>query len=207
MISEDIYNQVAPVAHASGVPDYVWKSIVLMESGGNPKSENVTDKEASYGLFQLNTRGGQGAAYASNPEKLFDPKLNAEIGIPAIARAYRQAKNQDIEDGPDLAAWVAAHSGHPGYNVPLDDYRIKRVKALASWSVDSASGSVGSVASEVKDKTESAVDKAKETIAKFNESVETLKNPDSWKQTGETILVVMVGIVLILMGLNLVVKG
>jgi hypothetical protein len=52
------------------------------ESSLNPKSESrKTDKEASYGLFQMNTKGGLGAGH--DPEKLKDPNYNIDLMIQA----------------------------------------------------------------------------------------------------------------------------
>lgn len=55
------------------------------ESGFNPKASNVTDKEASYGLFQMNTKGGLGTGH--KPEDLMDPEYNINLMIKAAMAA------------------------------------------------------------------------------------------------------------------------
>ena len=51
------------------------------ESSLNPKASRKTDKEASYGLFQMNTKGGLGAGH--DPENLKDPNYNIDLMIKA----------------------------------------------------------------------------------------------------------------------------
>ena len=55
------------------------------ESGFDPKASNVTDKEASYGLFQMNTKGGLGTGH--KPEDLMDPEYNINLMIKAAMAA------------------------------------------------------------------------------------------------------------------------
>lgn len=210
MISSSVYNQVAPVAKASGVPDYIWQSIALMETGGDPSKKNVTKKEASYGLFQLNTMGGQGTAYKNNPEVLYDAKLNAEIAMPAISYAYTRAKSKGMEDGPDLAAWVAANSGHPGYGMDVSDSRIQRVKNWASkiyqgykdwmnsdigiFDPEKFAASLGLPSSEQIDKVTDIVtdpEKIKESLKEFSIST----------------VILLLGAVFIILGMYIAVKG
>lgn len=112
-IPSAIYQAVSPVFASYGVPDYVWQSIADMETGGSFDPKSVGDGGRSFGLFQLFTAGGQGDSYASNPDVLFDPQLNAEVAAPAIAAAYHVGRQLGMDDGPDLAAYVATNSGHP----------------------------------------------------------------------------------------------
>lgn len=131
---------VNPVAASAGVPSYIWQSIVLMESGGNPNSHYSTSREDSYGLFQLNTMGGQGSDYASNPSVLYNPRLNAEIAMPSISAAYWEGVNSGY-GGADLAAYTAANSGHPGFGLSLNQSAVVKVHGYAESLLGSGSSS------------------------------------------------------------------
>lgn len=99
-----------------GVPPEIWLPIAAAEAPGlDPLAYNGKHPDDSYGLFQLNRKGGQGAGYS--PEFLFDPVNNATIAVKYIAPAYHKYK--------DLAL-VAINSGHPG-PVPTSDPRIRKI--------------------------------------------------------------------------------
>jgi hypothetical protein len=129
----EVYQAVSPVFQSYGVPDYIWQSIAHMETGGTFDVKAVGDSGRSFGLFQLFTDGGQGDAYAGNGEALFDPTLNAQIAAPEIARAYHLGRQMGMSEGPQLAAWVAANSGHPGYGLPLTDTAVSVVGKVAPF--------------------------------------------------------------------------
>lgn len=140
MIPETIYQAVAPSFQQLGVPDYVWMAIGHMETGGTWDPKALGDQGKSFGLFQLYTAGGQGDPYASDPTVLYDPAINAQVAAPEIARAYHLARTMGMADGPDLAAYVAANSGHPGYNLPLSDPAVQLVKTNASFYFKATAG-------------------------------------------------------------------
>lgn len=103
--------------------EWTTMGIVSAESGFNPNA--VGDAGCSIGLLQLNTCGGQGSDYASNPDALKDPVLNMEVGQPYIARAVLYATQQGWT-GERFIREVARRSGHPGF-VPLDDSRLTAI--------------------------------------------------------------------------------
>lgn len=117
MVPADIYAAVDPVFRAAGVPSYIWMSIAHMETGGTFDPKALGDNGRSFGLFQLFTDGGQGDAYRANPQVLYDPQLNAQVAAPEIARAYRLGQQLGVPEGPEMAAYVANNSGHPGYGL------------------------------------------------------------------------------------------
>lgn len=148
-IPELIQDVVGAIFAARGVPDYIWQSIAAMETGGTFKTDlvNKSDIEESYGLFQLNIKGGQGTPWAHAIDTLLDPATNATIAAGPIASAYYAGRNQGIPEGPELAAYVAANSGHPGYQMDASDYRIRAVagyaKSILGLSTPSAGGAIG----------------------------------------------------------------
>lgn len=102
---------------------WVTMGIVMAESGFDPDA--VGDAGCSIGLLQLNTCGGQGSDYADNKDALKDPRLNMQVGQPAIARAVLYATQQGWT-GERFIREVARRSGHPGM-VALDDYRLNNI--------------------------------------------------------------------------------
>jgi len=81
--------EVEKVFEKYGIPKHVWYPIMIAESGGNPKARNVTPKEESVGLFQINLK--------AHPEyrhlDLTDPVINAEIAArDFIAPKWKVAK-------------------------------------------------------------------------------------------------------------------
>jgi len=65
------------------------------ESSFNPSAANITDKEESYGLFQMNRKGGLGEGYT--PEQLKDPETNIAIAIRAAKKSENFVKSTNVE--------------------------------------------------------------------------------------------------------------
>ena len=63
------------------------------ESGLNPNAKNITDKEESYGLFQMNRKGGLGAGH--KPEDLMNADYNIGLAIEAAkkSKSFMTAKS------------------------------------------------------------------------------------------------------------------
>jgi hypothetical protein len=139
-ISQNTYNAVKPYAVQYQVPDEIWETVALMESGGNPQAKN---KSGAYGLFQLLTPGGQGDAAIKaglTPDQLFDPGINAKYAMPMIAKAY--VAHRDIFDGSN-EWWInfASTSGHPFENGTVTDYVSTVGHRLAAiWQSESSKG-------------------------------------------------------------------
>ena len=163
----------------------------------------MTSREASYGLFQLNTMGGQGSGYANNPEALFDPKLNASIALPPIAAAYREAKKKGIPDNSiEMAMYVAANSGHPGYGLTASDEgysAVRRVGQYAAGLLGKLKDAGTALLSPATDTIE-AVDNKVDSIGEF---LDKISKPETWQK----VLLVVVGIILALVGLYIAVRG
>lgn len=82
---------------AGFTPDQANAAVVnaLAESSLNPRAANETSLESSYGLFQMNTRGGLGTGH--DPQKLKDPNYNIDLMINAArgnaGNRFRQSKD------------------------------------------------------------------------------------------------------------------
>src|SRR5439155_26441715 len=88
-LSVQTYNAVKPIAQKYGVPDFIWETIAIMESNGNPSAQNPSSHAT--GLFQLMPNGGQADNALHDGHSLEDlknPAINAQYGMPSIARAY-----------------------------------------------------------------------------------------------------------------------
>lgn len=88
----------------------------IAESSLRPTASNITAKEESYGLFQMNRKGGLGSDYT--PEQLKDPEFNIQLAIAAAkkSKSFTQATTvqeatkafvTDIERPKDQAAAIS----------------------------------------------------------------------------------------------------
>lgn len=131
---DDINRIVSPIAKQYGVPDLVWKSIIQVESGYNPRA--VGDHGTSFGLFQLH-RGGQLGNLT--PEQAYDPKTNAQTAMPAIAKAWNALKSASGVPGSAPRTegtynwWYkfAILSGHPGNDPNAADSEAQKLAFAA----------------------------------------------------------------------------
>lgn len=106
--------QIYQYALQAGFPTNVatqMTAIALRESSGNPSATNLSNKEQSYGLWQINVQGNPGLLQAlglTDPSQLLDPATNARaanylyggnpnnlnvawyINQPGYAEAYQQ---------------------------------------------------------------------------------------------------------------------
>lgn len=133
-ISQSVYNAVEPIAQQYGVPDEVWETVVLMESGGNPTVQNGSTKAT--GLFQLMPNGGQADNAIRDGytlDQLKDPALNAKYGMPQIGAAVKALGPFD----GSYPWWqkFATLSGHPYENGQTNDYSMQLGADMASlWA-------------------------------------------------------------------------
>ena len=96
------------------------------ESSLNPLAKSpVTDKEASYGLFQMNTKGGLGTGHS--PEKLMDPNYNIDLMI----KAAKSKAGERFRATTSLDSAVTAFTKDLERPANADAEAVKRV-ALAS---------------------------------------------------------------------------
>lgn len=96
-----------PIFDEKGIPEWVWKPIMLMESGGNPNSWNDPSKnggkEDSRGLYQINILGNP----RFKDENLFDPAVNATIARDYfILPAWNKVQGNTFMNESDKTAYV-----------------------------------------------------------------------------------------------------
>jgi len=107
------YDMAAQYGQANGVPPEFILALIQTESGGNQYA--VGDGGHSVGLFQLYDKGGVGTGYTV--EQRHDPKLQFDLMMPRIARAYQQGVAQGLA-GVELATFVGgkAEGSQPQYH-------------------------------------------------------------------------------------------
>ena len=66
------------------------------ESRLNPTAKNITSKEESYGLFQMNTKGGLGTGH--DPKNLMDPNYNIKLAIDAAKKSPKFISATNLDD-------------------------------------------------------------------------------------------------------------
>lgn len=115
------------------IPSWIPLSISNVETGGTysptAAGDKVNGQPTSFGLFQLHVPNGQGAGYT--PSQLYDPNLNAMVGIQHMVPAYQTATKKGLT-GYNLLQYVAANSGHPSDTGVLpSSYNTKLQQAYA----------------------------------------------------------------------------
>lgn len=127
-MTPEVYAQVKAVMDRYGIPEYIWYPIAVMESGGNPYAENITSREHSVGIFQINLVAHP--EYASYDLK--DPAVNAEIAArDFISWAWEQAK--ELFSSPeDQAAYVWRYGIRPQWTAEKEAAIKEEVRKFLS---------------------------------------------------------------------------
>ncbi len=105
---DDIVNQVAQNNgfNSSQLSELLVaaQGTAFVESSDNPTAfaQVPNSTSAVYGLYQAEVPNGLGAAYASDPQALFDPNINANLGINNLAKTI--LANPQITDPGTIAA-------------------------------------------------------------------------------------------------------
>ncbi len=124
---------------AAGVPSWIAKGIEAFEGHLSPSQYHIdTNGLASVGPLQINL-GGQGKGLTLR-QLLGNSSLQADIGIPPIAKAYQQGSSQGLT-GLKLFEYVLGHSGHPSYaGLPSSDLAyVERIYQSLGASVGASS--------------------------------------------------------------------
>lgn len=92
-------------AAAYGVSASLVKAIVAAESSFNPRAYRAEPRiqDASYGLMQVLFRTARGLGYTGEPEGLYDPATNVDLGTKYIA--YQLGRYQG-----DVPSAIAAYN-------------------------------------------------------------------------------------------------
>lgn len=123
-MAESIEALIRRVAQEEGVDPALALAMARQESSLNPNAHNPNGED-SWGLFQLNRKGGMGFGY--KPEQLVDPEFNARIALKSLARV---AKERPSLDPGALAAASQRPADPRGY--------AKSVNAMLSGGAGSA---------------------------------------------------------------------
>lgn len=101
---------ISEEAKKYNLPEWIPLTIAEHESRFNPRA--IGDQGTSFGLFQLH-RGGGLAPENLTDEELKDPRRNAEIAMPHLAKGYKRGMEKGLTEF-ELLKYVANTSGWPG---------------------------------------------------------------------------------------------
>jgi hypothetical protein len=105
-------------------PEWLWRNIIQVESGGNPFS--IGDNGSSFGLFQLHIGGQANAAFdeirrttgltgiSAQHYLMSHVSLQAKYGMPAINAAWNSLKGSYSPNSMQWWISFCIQSGHPG---------------------------------------------------------------------------------------------
>jgi hypothetical protein len=141
------------------------------ESRLNPKAESPkTDKEASYGLFQMNTKGGLGTGH--KPEDLKDPNYNIDLMI----KAAKGKAGNNFRNATSVETAVAAFTKDLERPKNADAEAIKRV-ALAEAITGGGSATSTTLASASGDSARSQFAGAQADARKLDTAMAAVDKP------------------------------
>ncbi len=101
---------ISEEAEKYNLPEWIPLTIAEHESRLNPRA--VGDHGTSFGLFQLH-RGGGIAPENVTDEQLKDPRINAQIAMPHLAKGYKRGVEKGLTEF-ELLKYIANTSGWPG---------------------------------------------------------------------------------------------
>jgi hypothetical protein len=143
-MDNSVIEKVEPIAQKYSVPDYVWKSIMLLESGGNPTSRAYVDTEKakklgqgaedSRGLFQINIFAHPDA----NSTRLYDPEYNAEYSFKNIIGPATKKGIEKGLSGWELTKYVEQYGQRPKWTKNVEDSLYNRYKQVTGGEAPKA---------------------------------------------------------------------
>ncbi|MFD3449969.1 transglycosylase SLT domain-containing protein [Microbacteriaceae bacterium 4G12] len=101
---------ISEEAKKYNLPEWIPLTIAEHESRLNPRA--VGDKGTSFGLFQLHRGNGLAPDHITD-EQLKDPRTNAQIAMPHLAKGYERGVKKGLTE-LELLKYVANTSGWPG---------------------------------------------------------------------------------------------
>jgi hypothetical protein len=138
----EVIEKVSKVADKYNIPEYVWKPIMLLESGGNPNARAYVSSERakelkqgaedSRGLFQINIFAHPNA----NSTKLYDPEYNAEYSFKNIIGPATQQGIEKGLTGWELTRYVEKYGQRPKWTEKVESALFDRYTKVTGGSPD-----------------------------------------------------------------------
>jgi len=101
---DDYAGLIADAAIRYSVPDSWIRAVILTESSGDPNAFRSTSiRDTSYGLMQLTLPTAQALGFAGDPNLLFDPVRNIDLGSKLLGQLRARF-------GDDAAAVYSAYN-------------------------------------------------------------------------------------------------
>ncbi len=91
----DFDKEILQVSNETGIPMYVLKGFIALESGFNPNAYKYEPhrNDASYGLSQILYQTAKFYGFQDKPEKLFDPYLSVKYGALFLKYLFKKYSN------------------------------------------------------------------------------------------------------------------
>ena len=157
----EILKMLDTASQKSGIPLAVLYSIVMNESGGDPTSRAITDKEDSRGLFQVNVMAHPDA----NASQLFNPQYNIDYMLPELTRVYKDAVSKGLS-GLSVALYVEKNGERPQWTANVIKNVTKHYTDFVGGNPNSedSSGGTATVVTETTGGISGVVDKVMGTV-------------------------------------------
>jgi len=217
-MADDVLSKVRKVAESFGIPEWIWRPIMDLESGGNPKARAVTQYEDSRGLFQINVLANP--QYATS--NLYDPEVNARIAFQDfINPAWLKVKQDTNLSESDKAAYVWKEGIRPQWTDEKNQAVRQKaqtyfytntswVSQLSGWVTKLLTGKDPVKGNPVPDKPADPTEQKQQSDDKPLSFSDILLHPDkvaasAWDKltsSAVTIILLVVGIVLLVMVLK-----
>ena len=149
----EVQNYIRDAARRRGIDPETALRVIKQESGFNPMATNLSPKEKSYGLMQLNTQGGLGVHALEKGINIRDPntwRQQVDFGLDVVAKdGWRQwygARDVGIGRWDGIGGRAAAWKGSGGAS-PLVNALADRQAPSGAAAAVAAMGEGGNVAS------------------------------------------------------------
>lgn len=101
---------IAQSANVYNVPETWIRAVILTESSGNPNAfRSTSPRDTSYGLMQLTLPTALGLGFSGDPNNLFDPETNIDLGTKLLGQLRQRF-------GDDVSAVYSAYNSGGGSN-------------------------------------------------------------------------------------------
>lgn len=130
---------VMAAATRYGLPAALIKAIIRAESNGDPLAFNPEGdgSNPSRGLMQVRWSTAQGLGYTGDPAKLFDPRVNIELGAKLLRQLWDRFKGgtTDIISAYNAGPRIASQR-QPGQPYRNQAYVDKVLDFLSQYAIE-----------------------------------------------------------------------
>jgi soluble lytic murein transglycosylase-like protein len=137
---------ISESAAAYSVPPDWIKAVIGTESGFNPNAHNASDPGGgAFGLMQVLYSTAVGLGYEGDPEGLYDPETNIDLGVKLMAQIIQRT-------GSDFSAMYSAYNSGSATKYLSSTQVAANVNRALTWLSQVA----GSIATSITQNPESS---------------------------------------------------